>query len=62
MSNQYLEVRVSELEAKVSNLQKDNEGLTQTLLDISTSVEHLNRRVNMLEDTLATKADISHIK
>lgn len=62
MSNQYLENMVNDLKTQINSLKEENKCLTQTLLDISTSVEQLNRRTNMLEDALATKADINHIR
>ncbi|HDR6289498.1 TPA: hypothetical protein QCU33_005648 [Bacillus cereus] len=62
MDNRYLEMRVDKLEEKVSNLQRDNEGLRQAVLDISTSVEGLCRKISMLEDGLATKTDITHVR
>ena len=36
--------------------------MKQALLNVSTNVEALNRKVNMLEETLATKADITHVQ
>lgn len=53
---------VDDLTIQVSSLKEENKGLTQSLLTISTSVEQLNRKVNMLEDALATKANINHIR
>lgn len=51
---------IANLEKNVSDLQRDNEGLKQAVLNVSTSVEALSRKVNMLEEGLATKADITH--
>ncbi|HGV4076299.1 hypothetical protein OCB70_02155 [Bacillus cereus] len=53
---------IADLEKRVNDLQRDKEGLIQTLNCVSASVEGLNRRVNMLEEGLATKADITHVK
>ena len=36
--------------------------MKQALLNVSTNIEALNRKVNMLEETLATKADITHVQ
>ena len=46
----------------VNDLQRDNDGMKQALLNVSTNVEALTRKVNMLEETLATKTDITHIQ
>ncbi|MGG0257969.1 hypothetical protein ABEY48_20300 [Bacillus mycoides] len=62
MDNQYFEIKINELEKNVSDLQRNKDGLKQALLDVSTNVEALNRKVNMLEETLATKADITHVQ
>ncbi|WP_176546678.1 hypothetical protein [Bacillus thuringiensis] len=62
MDNQFLKMRVDELEKNVSDLQRDNEGLKQAVLDVSKSVEGLSRKVSMLEEALATKADITHVQ
>ena len=35
---------------KINDLQRDNEGLIQTLNCVSAGVNELNRRVNMLEE------------
>ncbi|AEV89290.1 hypothetical protein P4493_22270 [Bacillus thuringiensis] len=53
---------IANLERSVNGLQRDNDGMKQALLNVSTSVEALNRKVNMLEETLATKADIIHVQ
>ena len=50
------------LERSVNDLQRDNDGMKQALLNVSTNVEALTRKVNMLEETLATKTDITHIQ
>lgn len=47
---------------KINDLQRDNEGMKQALLDVSTSVEGLSRKVSMLEEGLATKTDKTHIQ
>lgn len=62
MDNQYFEIKINELEKNVSDLQRNKDGLKQALLDVSTNVEALNRKVNMLEETLATKADVTHVQ
>ncbi|AQY39405.1 hypothetical protein P4V72_08455 [Bacillus thuringiensis] len=62
MDNQFLKMRVDELEKNVSDLQRDKDGLKQTLLDALTKVEVVNRKVDMLEEALATKADITHVQ
>ena len=38
------------LERSVNDLQRDNDGMKQALLNVSTNVEALTRKVNMLED------------
>ncbi|HHL0969529.1 TPA: hypothetical protein ACQUHP_001004 [Bacillus cereus] len=53
---------IADFEKKINDLQRDKDGLKQTLLDVSTMVEGLNRRVNMLEKALATKTDITHVQ
>ncbi|ARX69769.1 hypothetical protein [Bacillus thuringiensis] len=53
---------IADFEKRINDLQRDKEGLIQTLNCVSASVEGLNRRVNMLEEGLATKADITHVK
>ncbi|PFK02667.1 hypothetical protein [Bacillus cereus] len=53
---------IANLERSVSDLQRDKDGLKQAVLNVSTNVEALNRKVNMLEETLATKADITHVQ
>ncbi|KAA1804004.1 hypothetical protein FXB61_005102 [Bacillus cereus] len=53
---------IADLEKRVSDLQRDNEGLLQTLNVVSISTEELSRKVSMLEEVLATKADITHVK
>ncbi|MGH0886473.1 hypothetical protein ACQVSG_14855 [Bacillus cereus] len=50
------------LERSVNDLQRDRDGLKQTLLHVSTTVEALNRKVDMLEEGLAMKADITHVQ
>ena len=50
------------LERSVNDLQRDNDGMKQALLNVSTNVEALTRKVNMLEETLATKTDLTHIQ
>ncbi|MED1381258.1 hypothetical protein [Bacillus mycoides] len=62
MDNRYLETKVNELEKRVSDLQRDKNGLKQALLNVSTSVEWLSRKVSMVEESLATKADITHVQ
>ncbi|MES9780765.1 hypothetical protein ABWK43_07770 [Bacillus thuringiensis] len=62
MDNQVLEMRVEQLEKNVSNLQRDNEGLKQAVINISTCVEGLCRKFSMLEEGLAMKADITHVQ
>ncbi|HDR4695228.1 TPA: hypothetical protein QCQ76_001816 [Bacillus cereus] len=53
---------IANLERSVNDLQRDNDGLKQTLLHVSTTVEALNRKIDMLEKGLATKADITHVQ
>ncbi|KAB7675352.1 hypothetical protein GBN91_27800 [Bacillus sp. B1-WWTP-T-0.5-Post-4] len=55
-------MRVDGLEKTVSDLQRDNEGLKQALLGVSTSVEGLIRKISMLEQGLAMKTDINHVQ
>ncbi|TKI77684.1 hypothetical protein, partial [Bacillus mycoides] len=62
MDNQYFEIKINELKKNVSDLQSDKDGLKQALLTVSTSMEGVNRKVSMLEETLATKADITHVQ
>ncbi|WP_000369914.1 hypothetical protein [Bacillus cereus] len=62
MDNQFLKMRVDELEKNVSDLQRDNESMKQALLSVSTNVEVLSRKISMLEKGLATKADITHVQ
>ncbi|ARJ26072.1 hypothetical protein B7492_34135 (plasmid) [Bacillus mycoides] len=62
MDNRYIETRFNDLEKRVSDLQRDKDGLNQMLNDVSSSVEALNRKVSMLETVLATKADMTHIQ
>ncbi|MBY7109976.1 MULTISPECIES: hypothetical protein [Bacillus] len=50
------------LERSINDLQIDRDGLRQTLLHVSTTVEALNRKVDMLEKGLAMKADITHVQ
>lgn len=53
---------IADLEKRVSDLQRDNEGLLQALNVVSTSTEGLSRKVSMLEEGLATKVDITHVQ
>lgn len=53
---------VDGLKQYVNDLQRDNEGLIQTLKCVSASVEALSKKVNMLEKGLAMKADITHVQ
>ncbi|SME68589.1 hypothetical protein BACERE00198_00275 [Bacillus cereus] len=53
---------IADFEKRINDLQRDKDGLKQTLLDVSTKVEGLNRRINMLEKALATKVDITHVQ
>ncbi|EJR08759.1 hypothetical protein II5_01041 [Bacillus cereus MSX-A1] len=53
---------IANLEKSVNDLQRDKDGLKQALLNVSTTVEALNRKVDMLERGLATKADITHVQ
>ncbi|WP_144489532.1 hypothetical protein [Bacillus thuringiensis] len=53
---------IANLERSVNDLQRDNDGMKQALLNVSTNIKALNRKVNMLEETLATKADITHVQ
>ncbi|MGF1433726.1 hypothetical protein ACQUW6_05630 [Bacillus thuringiensis] len=53
---------IADLEKRVSDLQRDNESLLQTLNVVSASTEGLSRKVSMLEEGLATKADITHVQ
>ncbi|MCU5222050.1 hypothetical protein [Bacillus tropicus] len=53
---------IADLEKRVNDLERDNDGLKQALLDVSASVEVLSRRVSILEEGLATKADITHVQ
>ncbi|ANN35302.1 hypothetical protein A9498_03280 [Bacillus thuringiensis serovar coreanensis] len=46
----------------INDLQREQEGLIQTLSAVSASVEGLIKRANMLEEALATKADITHVR
>ncbi|MFN6790494.1 hypothetical protein [Bacillus sp. TD11] len=50
------------MKKRINDLQRDKDGLQQTLLSVSTMVEGLNRKVNMLEESLAAKADITHVQ
>lgn len=50
------------LERSINDLQIDRDGLRQTLFHVSTTVEALNRKVDMLEKGLAMKADITHVQ
>ncbi|MDF9632584.1 hypothetical protein [Bacillus cereus] len=53
---------IADFEKGINDLKRNNDGLKQTLLDVSTKVEALNRRVNMLEETLERKVDITHVQ
>lgn len=53
---------IADFEKIINDLQRDNEGLIQTLNCVSASVEALGEKVNMLEKGLATKADITHVQ
>ncbi|MCU4929213.1 hypothetical protein OB999_10595 [Bacillus cereus] len=53
---------IADFEKKINDLQRDKDGLKRTLLDVSKMVEGLNRRVNMLEEALATKVDVPHVQ
>lgn len=53
---------IANLERSVNDLQRDNDGMKQALLNVLTNVEALNRKVNMLEETLATKVGITHVQ
>ncbi|EOP96235.1 phage protein [Bacillus cereus HuB4-4] len=53
---------IADFEKKINDLQRDNDGLKETLLTVSASVEELSRRVSMIEEGLATKVDITHIQ
>ncbi|HDR7791240.1 hypothetical protein PDN54_29400 [Bacillus cereus group sp. Bc252] len=53
---------IADLEKRVDDLQRDKEGLIQTLECVLTKVEAVNRKVDMLEKALATKADITHVQ
>ncbi|MRC17287.1 hypothetical protein GH866_16885 [Bacillus thuringiensis] len=53
---------IADFEKRINDLQENNDGLKQALLVVSTDVEVLNRKVDMLEKALATKADITHVQ
>ncbi|MBY0039811.1 hypothetical protein P4V74_12280 [Bacillus thuringiensis] len=53
---------IADFEKRINDLQRDNEGMKQALLGVSTSVEVLSRKVSMLEEGLAKKADITHVQ
>ncbi|HHT7138007.1 hypothetical protein [Bacillus cereus] len=53
---------IADFEKRINDLQGNNDGLKQALLDVSTDVEVLNRKVNMLEEALATKADKTQVR
>lgn len=53
---------IANLERSVNDLQRDKDGLKQTLLHVSTTVEVLNRKVDMLEGGLVAKADMTHVR
>ncbi|PEW56457.1 hypothetical protein CN448_32190 [Bacillus cereus] len=53
---------IADFEKRMNDLQRDNEGMKQALLGVSTSVEVLSRKVSMLEEGLATKADVTHVQ
>ncbi|MDF9538103.1 hypothetical protein P5750_22315 [Bacillus cereus] len=53
---------IADFEKRINDLQRDNEGLIQTLNCVSESVKGLSRKVSMLEKGLATKVDITHVQ
>ncbi|HFK1757065.1 TPA: hypothetical protein ACGXQC_001445 [Bacillus cereus] len=53
---------IADFEKRINDLQRDNEGMKQALLGVSTSVEGLSREVSMLGEGLATKTDITHVQ
>ncbi|MDY8166097.1 hypothetical protein [Bacillus thuringiensis] len=53
---------IANLEKSDNDLQRDKDGLKQTLLHVSTTVEALNRKVDMLKEGLAAKADMTHVR
>ncbi|MED1383883.1 hypothetical protein P4U30_27165, partial [Bacillus mycoides] len=57
-----LSLSLNELEKRVNDLERDKEGLKQALLTVSTSVEGVSRKVSMVEESLATKVDITHVQ
>lgn len=62
MDNQYLEMKVNELEKRVSDLQRDKDNLLQTLSVVSASVEKLKQKVSMLEQKLGQKVNVTDIQ
>ncbi|WP_412675681.1 hypothetical protein [Bacillus mycoides] len=57
-----MSLSLNELEKRVNDLERDKEGLKQALLTVSTSVEGVSRKVSMVEESLATKVDITHVQ
>ncbi|MGK8430606.1 hypothetical protein [Bacillus cereus] len=53
---------IADFENRINDLQRDNEGLIQTLNCVSASVEGLSQKVSTLEKGLAMKADITHVR
>ncbi|MCW1939469.1 hypothetical protein OMD49_06475 [Bacillus anthracis] len=53
---------IVDFEKRIDDLQRNNDGLKQALLNVSTDVEALNRKVNKLEEALAMKVDITHVQ
>ncbi|HDR7784943.1 hypothetical protein ABR776_27255 [Bacillus cereus] len=53
---------IDDLKNRIDDLQSDNEGLKQALLAASSSTEVLSRRVNVLEEGLAAKVDVLHVR
>ncbi|KAB2398910.1 MULTISPECIES: hypothetical protein [Bacillus cereus group] len=53
---------IADFEKRINDLQRDKDGLKQTLLDVSTMVEGLNRRINMLEKSVSNKVDVPHVQ
>ncbi|WP_176549787.1 hypothetical protein [Bacillus toyonensis] len=47
---------IADLERRVNDLQRDNDGLKQVLMGVSPKVEALYRKVDMLEEALANKS------
>ncbi|MEG7835094.1 hypothetical protein [Bacillus cereus] len=53
---------IADFKKRINDLQRDNEGLIQTLNCVSASIEGLSQKVSTLEKGLATKADITHVQ